>query len=134
MSATTKTKTEETIEIGKNLAKQVPDPVGYKILIMMPKAEEKTDGGVFIPDSHRDREAHAFMVGYVLKLGADAYKDAEGFKPKFISGPWCKEGDFVMFRSYTGSRFTMYGHELRLINDESVEAVVEDPRTVMRAS
>ena len=69
------------------------------------------------------------MCGYVLKLGPDAYQD----KNRFPSGPWCQEGDWVVFRPYSGTRMKIYGKEFRLINDDTVEAVVEDPTGVVRA-
>ena len=69
------------------------------------------------------------IVGFVMKLGADAYQDEK----RFPNGPYCKEGDFIIMRSYSGTRFLVHGKEFRLINDDSVEAVVEDPRGVMKA-
>jgi co-chaperonin GroES (HSP10) len=107
----------------------LPDPVGFRILIAVPKVEEKTEGGVFRPDALVEREERATIVGFVMKLGPDAYGD----KTRFPSGPWCKQGDFVVFRSYSGTRLTVSGHEFRLINDDTVEATVDDPRMVMRA-
>lgn len=110
------------------LASTVPDPVGYKILVLLPTTEEKTDGGVWISEQQREREGAALQVGYVLKMGADCYSD----KDKFPTGPWCKLGDFVVFRSYAGTRFKIEENELRLMNDDSIDAVVEDPRGVRR--
>jgi co-chaperonin GroES (HSP10) len=69
------------------------------------------------------------MIGFVVSMGPDAYSDDK----KFPTGPWCKEGDFVMFRSYSGTRFKVMGEEFRLINDDTVEAVVDDPRGYSRA-
>lgn len=97
-----------------------PDPVGYRLLVMMPKLVEKTDGGIIKPDETINRETHAHFVAMVLKLGEDAYSD----KKRYPNGPWCKEGDWVMFRSYTGSRFKVDGWELRYVNDDNVEGVV----------
>lgn len=109
---------------------RVPEPSGYKLLIMLPEVKEKTTGGVFLPDHLKDREGTASIIGFVLKMGADAYKDPN----KFPNGAWCKEGDFVIFRSYSGTRFRVDGKEFRLINDDTVEAVVDDPRGYERAS
>ncbi len=108
---------------------RIPEPSGWKILIAVPQMNEKTTGGVFIPDQLKDREGVASILGFVLKVGPDAYKDKE----KFPTGPWCKEGDFVIFRSYSGTRFKVDGKEFRLINDDTVEAVIDDPRGYERA-
>ncbi len=115
--------------LGAEKARQLPEPKGYKILIMLPQMEEKTDGGVYIPDSTKTAEETASIVGFVLKMGDLCYAD-EG---KFPSGPWCKEGDWVMFRAYSGTRFKIHGAEFRMINDDTVEAVVQDPRGIKRA-
>lgn len=108
---------------------KLPQPKGYKLLIALPKAKKQTDGGVFIPDERVDAESTASIIGFVIALGPDAYKDDK----KFPGGPWCKEGDFVIFRSYSGTRFKVSGEEFRLINDDTVEAVVDDPRGYGRA-
>lgn len=108
---------------------RVPQPSGYKLLIALPEIEEKTTGGVFIPDGLKDREGTASIIGFVMKMGSDAYADEK----KFPNGAWCKEGDFVIFRSYSGTRFKVDGKEFRLINDDTVEAVVDDPRGYERA-
>ena len=108
-----------------------PHPTGYKLLIAMPTLEEKTEGGVFIPDSLQQAESTASVVGWVIQMGDLAYQDQD----KFPNGPYCKEGDWVIFRSYSGTRFKMgsENQEFRLINDDTVEAVVADPRGVKRA-
>jgi co-chaperonin GroES (HSP10) len=105
-------------------AKQLPEPKGYKILIGMPEVSDKTEGGVIRPDALKDAESTASIVGFVIKLGPEAYGDKE----RFPSGAFCEEGDFVIFRSYSGTRFKIHGREFRLINDDTVEAVVDDPR------
>lgn len=111
------------------LRAKLPEPVGYKLLIAIPEVSEKTDGGVYMPDSLKQAEETASIIGFVLKVGAEAYTDPT----KFPDGPWCREGDFVIFRSYSGTRFKVMGKEFRLINDDTVEAVVEDPRGYSRA-
>jgi chaperonin GroES len=119
-----------TIEaLDEGVRAKLPQPSGYKILIALPKVNEKTEGGVFLPEERRDSESTASMIGFVLGMGSDAYSDAG----KFPTGPWCKVGDFVMFRSYSGTRFKVSGEEFRLINDDTVEAVVDDPRGYSRA-
>ena len=118
----------EKIELDEETTRKLPEPKGYKLLIAIPKLEEKTQGGVIIPDKLKGLEQTASIVGLVIALGDAAYKDAE----KFADGPYCKEGDFVIFRSYSGTRFKIKGEEFRLINDDTVEAVVDDPRGFTR--
>tara|TARA_B100000242_G_scaffold257900_1_gene201965 strand:- start:1995 stop:2366 length:372 start_codon:yes stop_codon:yes gene_type:complete len=119
----------EKIELDEDTTRKLPEPKGYKLLIAIPKLEEKTQGGVIIPDKLKGLEQTASIIGLVIALGDAAYKDAE----KFPDGPYCKEGDFVIFRSYSGTRFKLRGEEFRLINDDTVEAVVDDPREYTRA-
>ena len=119
----------EKIELDEETTRKLPEPKGYKLLIAIPKLEEKTQGGVIIPDKLKGLEQTASIVGLVIALGDAAYKDAE----KFPDGPYCKEGDFVIFRSYSGTRFKVQGKEFRLINDDTVEGVVDDPRGYSRA-
>jgi co-chaperonin GroES (HSP10) len=113
----------------ERVASKLPQPQGYKILIGVPEISEKTEGGVFMPDGLKSAEETASIIGFVMKLGPDAYNDQN----KFPNGAYCKEGDFVIFRSYSGTRFKIHGKEFRLINDDTVEAVVEDPRGYSRA-
>ena len=113
----------------EELTAKLPEPVGYKLLIAMPEMREKTEGGVFVPDALKKQEETASIIGYVIKAGSEAYSDID----KFPSGPYCKEGDFIIFRSYSGTRFKVMGREFRLINDDTVEGVVEDPRGYSRA-
>lgn len=105
-----------------------PDPKGYKILIALPEMVEKTEGGVFVPDELKLREQTASIIAFVVKLGDLCYQDKE----KFPTGPWCEQGDWIMFRPYSGTRFIYKKQEFRLINDDSVEAIVPDPREVKR--
>ena len=113
-------------------ATQLPTPQGWKILCAVPEVDQKIAGTSL--DLVRDtaslrQEEHASTVLFVMKVGADAYKDTV----KFPTGPWCKEGDFVLVRTYTGTRFKIFGKEFRLINDDQVDAVVQDPRGLSRA-
>ena len=119
----------EKIELDEDTTRKLPEPQGYKLLIAIPKLEEKTSGGVIIPDKLKGMEQTASIIGLVIAMGKAAYKDAD----KFPDGPYCKEGDFVIFRSYSGTRFKLRGEEFRLINDDTVEAVVDDPREYARA-
>ena len=118
---------EKTVE--SSTAKKIPDPSGYKLLIKPHEVKEKTDSGIYMPDALKNAEQTASVIGFVVKAGPDAYMDTE----KFPHGPYCKEGDFVIFRSYSGTRFKVDKQEFRLINDDTVEAVVDDPRGYTRA-
>jgi len=109
-------------------AKQVPEPRGWRILVMMPEVKEKTDTGIFIDEEYREKEGTASPVAFVVKLGPLAYKD----EARFPDGPWCEEGDFVIMRPYSGTRMMIHGREFRIIKDDTVEAVVDDPRGVIR--
>lgn len=122
-------KTDLRAQDGEEFAKQIPHPTGYKILISIPEFEAKTAGGIVLPDEFRSKEETATMVGLVLKLGPDAYRDQK----RFPGGPYCKEGHYVIFRAYSGTRLSINDKEYRLINDDSVEAVVEDPTAIKRA-
>jgi len=113
----------------ENVKARLPEPVGYKLLIAIPEISEKTEGGIYMPDAMKRAEETASIIGFVVSVGSEAYTDPN----KFPDGPWCKEGDFVIFRSYSGTRFKVMGKEFRLINDDTVEAVVEDPRGYSRA-
>ncbi len=112
-------------------ARQLPEPTGYKILCVVPDVEEKFEGTSIVKaDAFMKGEEHGTTVLFVLKVGPDAYKDPA----KFPTGAWCKAGDFVLVRTYSGTRFKIYGKEFRLLNDDMVDAVVEDPRGISRAA
>mgnify|MGYP000424055834 FL=1 len=114
------------IEKEKQEATQLPEPTGYRILIAIPEKEEKTEGGIIKAEETIRYEEISTITGFVLKMGPDCYKD----ETRFPTGPWCKEGDFVVFRSFSGTRIKIYGKEFRIINDDNVEAVVDDPRGI----
>tara|TARA_A100001515_G_scaffold98448_1_gene79356 strand:+ start:2196 stop:2546 length:351 start_codon:yes stop_codon:yes gene_type:complete len=107
-------------------ASQLPEPKGYKLLIALPEPDEVTEGGIIKAKQTMEIEEIGSICGFVLKMGPDAYEDEK----KFPHGPYCKEGDWILMRSYSGTRFKIHGKEFRLINDDSVEAVVEDPRGI----
>jgi len=109
-------------------AKQVPDPSGYRILCGIPNIEEAYDGGILKSDMTIQHEELLTTVLFVMKMGPDCYKDKE----RFPSGPWCKKGDFILVRPHAGTRLKIHGREFRIINDDSVEGVVEDPRGISR--
>lgn len=116
-------------ELDEQTKLKLPEPSGYRLLIALPEVTGKTDGGVIMPDNLKHAEEVASILGFVLRVGPQAYADTD----RFPTGPWCKEGDFVIFRAYSGTRFKIAEKEFRLINDDTVEAVVDDPRGFKRA-
>ncbi len=110
-------------------AKQLPEPVGYHILVAIPEVEDKYDSGLIKADTTMHTEEVLSTVFFVVKMGADCYKDEK----RFPTGPWCKVGDFILARPNSGTRLKIHGREFRLINDDSIEAVVDDPRGITRA-
>ncbi len=115
--------TEDEVE------QQLPKPVGYMVLVALPKVEEQYESGIIKADRTRHEEYIMSTMGAVIDMGGEAYSD----KDRFPNGPWCKVGDFVMFRPNTGTRFKVNGAEYRLMNDDSIQAIVTDPRGVVRA-
>ncbi len=109
-------------------AKQLPKPTGYHILCAIPEAEEEYDSGILKADATKQYEELLTTVLFVVALGDDCYKDTT----RFPSGPWCKQGDFVLVRPNSGSRLIIHGREFRMINDDSVEGTVDDPRGIKR--
>ena len=109
-------------------AKQLPDPSGYRILCGIPNIEEQYESGILKSDLTLQHEELLTTVLFVVKMGPDCYKDAA----RFPSGPWCKEGDFILVRPHAGTRLKIHGREFRIINDDSVEGIVEDPRGISR--
>ena len=121
---------DKTLGEAERKAKQLPEPTGYKLLCMVPKIEDTYgDSGLIKATDTVKAEEQTTLVLFVAKVGPDAYKDAN----KFPTGPWCKQGDFIITRAYTGTRVQIHGTEWRIINDDSVDGVVEDPRGISRA-
>lgn len=113
------------------LEDRLPRPVGYRVLVAIPKVEETFGESGIIKSSKTMHHDHVLsFMGLVLDMGAEAYSDKE----RFPNGPWCKQGDYVMFRMNTGTRFVVDGQEFRLMNDDSIEAVVADPSGIKRVS
>jgi co-chaperonin GroES (HSP10) len=113
-------------------ATALPVPTGYKILCVVPDISNRLDGtelDLVRPMDYAKQEQMGTTTLFVMALGEDAYKDTV----KFPSGPWCKQGDFVVVRTYTGTRLKIFGKEFRVINDDQVECVVQDPRGITRA-
>jgi co-chaperonin GroES (HSP10) len=124
LSALMHKKTEEK-------AKQLPKPTGYRILCAIPEAEkqfEESEVGLIKADETMRNEETLTTVLFVVELGPDCYKDTT----KFPTGPWCKQGDFILVRPYAGSRLVIHGREFRIINDDTVEGIVDDPRGIKR--
>jgi co-chaperonin GroES (HSP10) len=112
-------------------AKQLPKPTGYRILCAIPEAEkqfEESEAGLIKADETMRNEETLTTVLFVVELGPDCYKDTT----KFPTGPWCKQGDFILVRPYAGSRLVIHGREFRIINDDTVEGIVDDPRGIKR--
>jgi co-chaperonin GroES (HSP10) len=109
-------------------ASQIPEPKTYHLLCMLPEAKEEYEGGLLKASQTMQYEELLSPVLFVAKVGPDAFKDEK----RFPSGPSCKVGDFIIVRPNTGTRMKIHGTEWRIINDDSVEAVVEDPRGIQR--
>jgi co-chaperonin GroES (HSP10) len=109
-------------------ATQLPEPQGYHILCALPDIEDKYESGLYKTEKAQETEEILATVLFVVALGPDCYQDTN----KFPTGAWCKEGDFVLVRPHTGTRLHIHGKSFRIINDDSVEAVVEDPRGIER--
>jgi co-chaperonin GroES (HSP10) len=121
---------------------QAPDPVGHFMLVALPEVEIRTKSGIYIPDTVSDRERAASVVGTVIAMGPDCYKDPDpklptdlppgtpitvlAARPRFPSGPWCKQGDTVLFSRYAGKRFTIEGVEFRMLSDDEITATIPD--------
>ena len=109
---------------------QLPKPVGYRVLVALPQVEETFgETGLLKSTTTMSQEHIMSIIGLVLDMGDQAYSD----KDRFPTGAWCKAGDYVMFRMNTGTRFRVGGVEYRLMNDDSIEAIVADPRGITRA-
>jgi co-chaperonin GroES (HSP10) len=111
-------------------ATQLPKPSGYRILCAIPEVEKEFESGIVKADTTVNFEEKLATVLFVVDLGPDCYSD----KARFPTGPWCKKGDFVIVRPNSGSRLLIHGREFRMINDDTVEAVVDDPRGIKRSN
>tara|TARA_R110002020_G_scaffold83239_2_gene206266 strand:+ start:5098 stop:5502 length:405 start_codon:yes stop_codon:yes gene_type:complete len=114
---------EEQVESQKDL---LPSPTGYRVLILPRGRTPVTEGGIHLAKETVERDSLASVVGYVVAVGPDAYKD----KNKFPEGPWCKKGDWILFGRYAGARFKIDGGEMRLLNDDEILALLPDPEAV----
>ena len=113
--------------IDDNIAAKLPKPTGWRVLILPYLGAEKSKGGIILSDQTREREQLATVCGYVLATGPDAYADTT----KFAEGPWCKQGDWVIFARYAGSRLKIDGGDLRLLNDDEILTIIQDPTDIL---
>jgi chaperonin GroES len=116
-------------KIDLSMKERIPTPTGWRVLVMPWSGPEKTEGGIILTDSAKETIAATTVTAYVVKVGPLAYKD----ESRFYNNPWCKEGDWVMFGRYAGSRFRIEGGELRILNDDEIIATILDPRDIKHA-
>jgi co-chaperonin GroES (HSP10) len=114
-------------KIPGNVMERLPQPTGWRVLILPYRGPKQSKGGVLYADETVERNSLTTVVGYVLAIGPEAYNDKE----KFPTGPWCKKGDWVMIGRYAGARFRIDGGEVRIINDDEVIATIMDPADVL---
>ena len=112
--------------IGKTLLDRMPNPTGWRILILPYQGKGKSAGGIFLPSETQEKSQISTQVGYVLKLGPLAYKDTD----KFPNGAWCQEKQWVMFARYAGSHFQIDGGEVRILNDDEILSTILDPEDI----
>tara|TARA_A100001388_G_scaffold137970_1_gene102266 strand:- start:195 stop:614 length:420 start_codon:yes stop_codon:yes gene_type:complete len=113
----------------KTNLEKLPDPTGWRILVMPFRVKEKSEGGIIIAQETLDRARAAVQVGYVLKMGPLCYRGED----KYPTGPWCKEKDWVIFARYAGSRMEIEGGEIRMLNDDEILGTIEDPKDLIHA-
>ena len=113
----------------KTNLEKLPNPTGWRILVMPFAVKEKTEGGIIIAQETLDRARIATQVGYVLKMGGLCYQD----KDRYPTGPWCKEKDWVVFARYAGSRMQIEGGEIRMLNDDEILGTIDDPEDLIHA-
>ena len=120
----------KAVEKQKKELEKVPNPTGYRLTLFPLKLESKTKSGIILTDDTVAESQLTTNMCKVLKIGPEAYKD----KDKFPSGPWCKVDDWVLITRYAGSRIRIDGGELRIINDDEILAVIDDPRDILPAN
>ena len=125
----TKTAKNQSVLTDEQIDAQLPKPVGYRVLVALPQQADTYDGSNILKTDTAKRHDHIMSImGLVMDMGDQAYSDKE----RFPTGAWCEPGNYVMFRANTGTRFTVNGLEYRLMNDDSIEAVVADPAGIKR--
>ena len=113
----------------KTNLEKLPNPTGWRILVMPFQVKEKSEGGIIIAQETLDRARAAVQVGYVLKMGPLCYKDEE----RYPTGAWCKPKDWVIFARYAGSRMQIDGGEIRMLNDDEILGTIDDPKDLIHA-
>tara|TARA_R110002110_G_scaffold356674_1_gene566228 strand:- start:95 stop:544 length:450 start_codon:yes stop_codon:yes gene_type:complete len=113
-------------KIQDSLLEQLPEPTGWRIMILPYRGKRKTSGGIELTDETLGRQQVSTVLGYVLKVGSLAYSGE-----RFSTGPWCEEGDWVLFGRYAGSRFQIEGGEIKILNDDEIIAKVSDPEAIL---
>lgn len=112
---------------------RVPKVTGHRVLLVPLPVETRTAGGIYIPQTHVEKQEVAGITGYVVQLGDSAYKgEYPKGVPRFPEGNWCEEGDCVIYKTYSGTRIDVAGQEFRIMNDDQILAVVKDPRGLSR--
>jgi chaperonin GroES len=119
----------KSVSENKSLLERLPSPTGWRILVLPYAGPKKTKGGVILTDTANETIQMTTVCAYVLKVGELAYKDKE----KFPEGPWCKEGEWVIFGRYAGSRFKIEGGEVRILNDDEIIARINNPEDILHA-
>jgi len=125
-----KEKVQTTLDpsaLGQSLLEKMPNPTGWRLLILPYKGKGRTESGIYLPDKVVEEQSVSTQVGYVLKVGELAYQDGD----KFPDGPWCAKGDWVMFARYAGSRFKIDGGEVRILNDDEILAKISNPEDIL---
>ena len=119
----------KSISENVSLLERLPTPTGWRLLVLPYAGPKKTKGGIILSDQTQDTIQMTTVCAYVLKVGGLAYKDKE----KFPNGPWCKEGEWVIFGRYAGSRFKIEGGEVRILNDDEIIARIKNPEDILHA-
>lgn len=114
-------------KIDEAVLDRIPRPTGWRIAVLPYRGAEKSKGGIVLAEETRTRNQLSTVCGYVLKVGDLAYADAD----KFPTGPWCQEGDWVIFARYAGARLTIDGGEIRILNDDEIVGIVNDPEDIL---
>ena len=114
-------------DLSKTEDSKLPEPTGWRLLVLPFKMKEKTKGGLVLAETTLERQQVASQVGLVLAMGPQCYQDKE----RYPEGPWCKVNDWVMFARYAGSRIKIDGGEMRLLNDDEVLATIDSPEDIL---
>lgn len=117
----------EHIEQGESMRDHLPKPTGWRVVVLPYRGAQKTAGGIELAKETLERQQLTTTCAYVLAVGPLAYKDTD----KFPDGPWCKEGDWIIFGRYAGARMMIDGGEIRILNDDEILATIKDPEDIL---